>query len=348
MLAQFPGACEAGTRIRAAQSDLRLAYNRFTLKPIPHRLLLCASLALWSSWGHAAALDLPERPGAFWLQLDTLPEQPQSAVTQGAPIRFGSLAALTEHALRARPESRAAWLGIQAEAARLDAASAANWPTLTGQFNFTQSRALSSSGASVPTLHRYGPSLSARLCALRLWRARSQHRRPALSAHRQPAEQQPHPAGRDRRSRGGLLCAAGAQAQVDALAQLEIALRASLDAVDVRLRGGLVSRADQLRARAALAEATLARQAAAARPGQGRGRTEAGSGHRADAGAGARLGDRCRRLRWKPAPCWRTCWLKPQRQRPDLQALQAAAASARLRGRARARGALAEPVAGRQ
>ena len=75
-------------------------------------------------------------------------------------MRFASLAALTDHALRERAETRAAWLGIQAEAARLDAASAANWPTLTGQLSFTQSRALSSSGATVPTLNRYGPSLS--------------------------------------------------------------------------------------------------------------------------------------------------------------------------------------------
>jgi len=62
--------------------------------------------------------------------------------------------------LRERSESRAAWLGIQAEAARLDAATAANWPTLTGQLAFSESRSLSSSGVSNPTLHRYGPSLS--------------------------------------------------------------------------------------------------------------------------------------------------------------------------------------------
>ena len=42
------------------------------MNPIPYRLLLCASLALWSLWGRAAALDLPERPGAFWPQRDAL------------------------------------------------------------------------------------------------------------------------------------------------------------------------------------------------------------------------------------------------------------------------------------
>ena len=119
-----------------------------------------ASIALWPLWSHAAELDLPRQPGTFWLQLDALPEQPRAPVAQTDTLRFDRLSALTEHALRERPESRTAWLGIQAEAARLDAASAANWPTLTGQFNFTRNRALFSSGAPVPTLHRYGPSLS--------------------------------------------------------------------------------------------------------------------------------------------------------------------------------------------
>lgn len=91
-----------------------------------------ASIALWPLWSHAAELDLPRQPGTFWLQLDALPEQPRAPVAQADTLRFDSLSALTEHALRERPESRAAWLGIQAEAARLDAISAANWPTLTG------------------------------------------------------------------------------------------------------------------------------------------------------------------------------------------------------------------------
>jgi len=74
-------------------------------------------------------------------------------------LRFTRLAALSKYALLHR-ESRAAWLSIQAEAARLDVQRAAFWPTLTGQFNFTQSQALSSSDASIPGLNRYGPSLS--------------------------------------------------------------------------------------------------------------------------------------------------------------------------------------------
>ena len=110
---------------------------------------------------HGEALDLPARTGDFWLRLDTLPAGPAPAPAPPADaLHFDSLAALTDHALRSRADSRAAWLGIQAEAARLDAATAANWPTLTGQFSFTRSQALSSSGASVPVLHRYGPSLS--------------------------------------------------------------------------------------------------------------------------------------------------------------------------------------------
>lgn len=115
-------------------------------------------LATWSVSSHASALNLPQRAGTFWLQPERLP-MAAAAAAQTDPVRFASLAALTEHALRTRPDSRAAWLGIQAEAARLDAASAANWPTLTGQLNFIQSRALSSSGTSAPTLNRYGPSL---------------------------------------------------------------------------------------------------------------------------------------------------------------------------------------------
>lgn len=105
-------------------------------------------------------MELPGRPGTFWLQLDALPEPPRASAVQAHAIRFNSLAALTEHALRERHETRAVWLGIQAEAACLDAASAANWPTLTGQLGVIQSRSLSSFGTAAPTLHRYGPSLS--------------------------------------------------------------------------------------------------------------------------------------------------------------------------------------------
>ncbi|OZA45363.1 MAG: secretion protein, partial [Hydrogenophilales bacterium 17-61-76] len=89
-------------------------------------------------------LDAPARPGAFWRMPDALPSR--AAAPARGSVRFDSLAALTDHALRTRAESRAAWLEAEAEAARLDAASAANWPTLTGQFNFTRSQALSSSG----------------------------------------------------------------------------------------------------------------------------------------------------------------------------------------------------------
>ncbi|HBU30078.1 MAG TPA: hypothetical protein DEB56_11260, partial [Thiobacillus sp.] len=262
MLVRFPGSCEAGTRIRATQSDLRLAYNRFTLKPIPHRLLLCASLALWLSWGHAAALDLPERPGAFWLQFDTLPEQAQPTVERADAIRFDSLAALTEHALRERAESRAAWLGIQAEAARLDAATAANWPTLTGLINFTRSRALSSSGSPVPTLHRYGPSLSLAYVLFDFGASAA-----SIDAQRYQLIASLLNSNRTLQNtiaevETAYFAVLAARALVAAQAQQETALRTSLDAVEVRPRGGLAARADQLRARAASSETTLARQAA--------------------------------------------------------------------------------------
>ena len=176
--------------------------------------------------------------------------------------RFASLAALTEHALHERPESRAAWLGIQAEAARLDAAEAANWPTLTGQFGFTRSRSLSSSGTTAPTLHRYGPSLSLAYVlydfGTRAASIDAQRYQLVVSLLNNNRVLQDVIAEVE----AAYYALLGAQAQVEALTQLEIASRASLDAAEARLQGGLVSRADQLRARAALAEAQLARQTA--------------------------------------------------------------------------------------
>ena len=336
MLVRFPGSCEAGTRIRATQSDLRLAYNRFTLKPIPHRLLLCASLALWLSWGHAAALDLPERPGAFWLQFDTLPEQAQPTVERADAIRFDSLAALTEHALRERAESRAAWLGIQAEAARLDAATAANWPTLTGLINFTRSRALSSSGSPVPTLHRYGPSLSLAYVLFDFGASAA-----SIDAQRYQLIASLLNSNRTLQNtiaevETAYFAVLAARALVAAQAQQETALRTSLDAVEVRLRGGLAARADQLRARAASSETTLARQAAE------RDLAKAEAVLKQAAGIAQ---TQTLVLDWEVAPpaaldaatLLADLLAEAERQRPDLRALQAAAASARFEAeRARA------------
>ncbi|MFZ3174914.1 MAG: TolC family protein, partial [Thiobacillus sp.] len=205
-------------------------------------------LATWSVSCHAATLDLPPRPGDFWSRPDALPVQAQTPAAKTDAVRFDSLAALTEHALRERPDSRAVWLGIQAEAARLDAATAANWPTLTGQFNFTQSRALSSSGASVPTLHRYGPSLGlayvlydfgARAASIDAQRyqliAALLNNNRALQDTVAEVE-------------AAYFSLLAARAQLAAQAEQEAALRASFDAVEMRLRGGLAARADQLRA----------------------------------------------------------------------------------------------------
>ena len=207
------------------------------MNPIPHRLLLCASLALWSSWswGRAAALDLPERPGAFWSQRDALP--PQAPPARLDPIRFDSLAALTEHALRRRPEARAAWLGIQAEAARLDAAEAANWPTLTGQLNLSQSRALSSSGTTAPTLHRYGPSLG---LAYVLYDFGA--REASIDAQRYQLIASLLANNRTLQDtvaevESAYFAVLAARAQRTAQAEQEAALQASLDAVELRLRG---------------------------------------------------------------------------------------------------------------
>ncbi len=296
--------------------------------------MLCAPL--WLFPGHAAALELPERPGTFWLQLDALPEPPRASAVQADAIRFDSLAALTEHALRERHETRAVWLGIQAEAARLDAVSAANWPTLIGQFSFSQSRALSSSGTAAPTLHRYGPSLSLAY-VLYDFGAR------AASIDAQRYQLIASLLNNNRTLQDTLAeveatyyALLSARAQVDALKELEVSLRASLDAAEARLQGGLVSRADQLRARAALAESQVARLTAE------RDQSKAEAALKRAAGI-----DQTRPLvlDWETAPpamldaanLLAELLAEAQRQRPDLQALQAVAARARAEAeRARA------------
>ena len=118
--------------------------------------------------------------------------------------------------------------------------------------------------------------------------------------------------------------------------QLEKALRASLKAAEARLQGGLVSRADQLRARAALAETQLARQSAE------RDQAKAEAALRQAAGIEQ---TRPLLLDWtttlpdalETASLLAELLAEAQRQRPDLLALQAAAASARAEAeRARA------------
>ena len=304
------------------------------MKPALHPLLLCA--ALWSPLGHTAPLDLPERPGAFWLRLDALPDQAPVPAALTETLRFDSLSTLTEHALRVRPESRAAWLAIQAEAARLDAASAANWPTLTGQLSFSRSQTLSSSGTTNPALHRYGPSLSLTYVlydfGVRAAGIDAQRYQLVASLLNNNRALQDVIAELE----AAYYALLSARAQVDVLAQLEISLRTSLDAAEARLQGGLVSRADQLRARAALAETQVARQAAE------RDRAKAEVALKRAAGIEQM---RPLALDWKTAPpaALETANLleellaEAQRQRPDLYALQAAAASARAEAeRARA------------
>ena len=270
------------------------------------------------------------------MRIDTLPLSVTPPAAQTQAIRFASLAELTEHALRERPESRAVWLGIQAEAARLDAATAANWPTLTGQLNFTRSRALSSSGASVPTLHRYGPSLSLAY-VLYDFGARAA----SIDAQRYQVIASLLNSNRALQDVVAEVEAAyfvllAARAQVDAQTQQETALRSSLDAVEIRLQGGLAARADQLRARAALAEAQVARQTAE----RDRAKAEAVLKQAAGIAQTQPL-----LLDWTsavPAGAEASVLLadllaEAEQLRPDLQALQAAAASARAEAeRARA------------
>ncbi|HEY9097336.1 MAG TPA: TolC family protein [Thiobacillus sp.] len=298
------------------------------------RLLLL--LAAWPVLGHASSLDLPTQPGTFWLRLDALPEPVHATPAQTDTLRFDSLSALTEHALRERPESRAAWLGIQAEAARLDSASAANWPTLTGQFNFTRNRTLTSSGASVPTLHRYGPSLSLAY-VIYDFGARSA----SIDAQRYQLISTLLTGNRVLQNTIAEVEAAyfsvlAARAQGQAFTEQERALKTSVDAVNVRLQGGLASRADVLRARSALAESMVARQSAE------RDLAKAEAALKQAAGIAQ---TQTLKLDWATAAptaqeantLLADLLAEAERQRPDLRALQASAASARAEAeRARA------------
>lgn len=282
----------------------------------------------------AAALDLPERPGTFWHGREALPLT-RSPAPQAGSVRFASLAALTEHGLRERPASRAAWFALQAEAERLDAASADYWPTLTASLSFTRSQALSSSGASVPTLHRYGPSLGLAYVIYDFGA-----RAAAVDAQRYRVIASLLDSNRALQDTIAEIEAAyyalrAARAQIDAQVEQEASMQAAFDAVEVRLRGGLAARADLLRARAALAEATLAREAAEREAT----RAEAALKQAAAIDQGAELV-----LDWDPAlpdaPAAEALLAdllgEAEQQRPDLQALAAAAASARAEA-ARAR-----------
>lgn len=290
-------------------------------------LLLCAGLA------QADALDPPAEPGQFWLRLDRVPESPARAAPAAETLRFDSLSALTRHALGHRAESRAAWLGIQAEAARLDARQADLWPTLTGQFSFTRSEALSSSGVSVPVLHRYGPSLSL-AWVLYDFGARSA----GIDAQRYQLMGSLLANNRTLQDivtgvETGWAAWRAARGALDAQAEQVQALQASLAAVDVRLAGGLASRADQLRARAALAEATLARDAAA------RDFAKAEAALKQAAGVPQ---TQTLVLDWEGVPAaglddatlLAELLAEAERQRPDLLALRAAAARARAEAEA--------------
>ena len=208
-------------------------------------------------------VDPPAAPGQFWLKLDVLPEAAPRVAPATDTLRFDSLAALTSHALTHRAESRATWLGIQAEAARLDASRAEWLPTVTGQFSFTRSQSLSSSGASVPVLHRYGPSLSL-AWVLYDFGARAA----GIEAQRYQLIASLLAGNRSLQDivtgvETGWAAWVAARGGRDAQDEQVKALQTSFDAVEARVAGGLASRADLLRARAALAEAQLARDAAA-------------------------------------------------------------------------------------
>lgn len=295
------------------------------MKPAHLFVLLCALPGVVAA---SDALDLPMRPGQFWLRLDALPAAPMSPAPAADALRFDSLAALTSHALAQRAESRAAWLGIQAEAALLDASRADRWPTLTGQFGFTRSQSLSSSGASVPVLHRYGPSLSlawvlydfgARAAGIEAQRYQLIGSLLAGNRTLQDIVAEVETAW---------TAWVAARGQQDAQAEQVKALQASLDAVDARLSGGLASRADQLRARAALAEATLARDAAARDFAKAEAALKQAAGI-AQTQAMALDWDSVPAAGLEAATLLADLLAEAERQRPDLLSLRAAAARAR-------------------
>lgn len=293
-------------------------------------------MLLWPASALAAGIELPPRPGEFWLRMDDLDRPAAESAAPTAELRFDSLAALTEHALRTRSESRAAWFSIQAEADRLDAAQAERWPTLTGQLVFTSSRTLSNSGDTGPAVERYGPALGLNY-VLYDFGAR------AAGIEAQRFQLVASLLGSNRALQdiiaeveSGYYALLATQAQLDAVLELEKSVRASLDAAEVRLRAGLASRADQLRARAALAETQLARQ------GVERDQAKAEAALRRAAGIPQ---TQALVLAWKPdspsaldaSVMLADLLAEAERQRPDLQSLRAVAASARAEAeRARA------------
>lgn len=310
-------------------------------------IFLALPLLLTSSLTLAAPVEPPAGPGQFWLRLDALPEAAPRATAAAGTLRFDSLAALTSHALTHRAESRATWLSIQAEAARLDAATALTWPTLSGQFNFTRSQALASTGASVPVLNRYGPSLSlgwvlydfgARAAGIEA--QRYQLIASLLNNNRQIQDIIVE-------VETGWFALVAARGLRVALDEQVLALQTSLQAVEARLTGGLASRADLLRARALLAEADLARQAA------DRDVTRAEAGLKRAAGI-AQTQTLVLDWDWVPADpadlnLLEDLLAEAAQQRPDLAALRAASARARAdaaRARAQTRPSLALAASG--
>ena len=100
----------------------------------------------------------PEVP---WQAREPLPKVPEprrgSAAEISGPL---SLAQITDLALTNNPQTREAWAVARAQAAELGIARSLYWPQLDGLANLTNSRSLSSAGASNPEQTRYGPSVS--------------------------------------------------------------------------------------------------------------------------------------------------------------------------------------------
>lgn len=99
-----------------------------------------------------------QSPAAPWRGGEPLPNvpAPNAVAAQGAAA---SLAELTEIALTNHPRAREAWAAARAQAAAVGVAQADYLPQLNGTVGITHSQALSSSGFSVPTQTRYGPSV---------------------------------------------------------------------------------------------------------------------------------------------------------------------------------------------
>ena len=202
-------------------------------------------------------------------------------------------------------------------------------------------------GRDRPHAQSLWPQPQPGLCAGRLRRARRQHRCPALSAHGQSADRQPHPAGYRCRSGGCLFCLAGRAcaghrpdpagnrpARQPRRSRRQVAGRAGLAGRPVACAG-------------CAGRGRVGTPGGGTGSGQGRSRVETGCGHRPDANTGTGLAGRAAGSPGCHDPAGRSAAGGPA-QSPRPASPAGCRDQRALRGRACTRGPLAEPVAGSQ